>query len=488
MNRKAITTMGLGLASVCFADSANAQLSGLRVTEHVVTATTTWETSPRLGNDQVSNLVTFTRRALLPDGSMGRGDIWLQRLDDHGTPSEPALQLSSGPENCQHNDVSGDCVVWTAYDTTSTLSGRIMAYQISTNLLHTVAEAVVAQEPRVHGGRLAWRESTTFGPQVMLYDLAWLGTPHVADIIAGPIPPTYSLDIGERFVVWTEQTSGQRDVFAFELQTAIRIDVSNTPTTVESEPSVDGPWIAWQEQDLGASESRIRARNMDTDEVRLVAGGGVYNFSPSISGDILTYEKMSGGVRVVCLYRISTGENWQVSGTLADSYGNDVFGNLIAHVDQRTGSEDIYVTEFEFTPASYCEAKINSRGCVPVISYSGTPTLSGPDDFFVTASQVLSNQWGILLWSGGQANLPMGGGTLCLASPILRTPAQPSGGNPPPADCSGSYAFHFSHEYFAAHFVWPGTELCAQFLSRDPAFAPPNNIGLTNALRLTVGP
>jgi len=81
MNRKAITTMGLGLASVCFADSANAQLSGLRVTEHVVTATTTWETSPRLGNDQVSNLVTFTRRALLPDGSMGRGDIWCSAPD-----------------------------------------------------------------------------------------------------------------------------------------------------------------------------------------------------------------------------------------------------------------------------------------------------------------------------------------------------------------------------------------------------------------------
>ncbi len=140
-------------------------------------------------------------------------------------------------------------------------------------------------------------------------------------------------------------------------------------------------------------------------------------------------------------------------------------------------------------PEDYCTAKTNSLGCNPAIWYSGAPSINGPDSFYVNASGVLNNKTGMMLWSGTAASTPFHGGTLCIASPIVRTPLQNSGGSLPPVnDCSGLYSFHFSQAYMASHFLSPGSEVFAQFWSRDPGFSPPNNVGLTNGLHFVIGP
>jgi hypothetical protein len=136
----------------------------------------------------------------------------------------------------------------------------------------------------------------------------------------------------------------------------------------------------------------------------------------------------------------------------------------------------------------YCTAKVNSLGCTPTIGFTGTPSLSGPDNFHITATELMNNKPGLMLWSGNPGSSPLFGGTLCLASPIIRTPSQNSGGNPPPSDCSGSYSFFFSHAYMANAFIGPGTTFYTQYYSRDPGFPAPNNVGLTDGLRVTVGP
>jgi len=138
-------------------------------------------------------------------------------------------------------------------------------------------------------------------------------------------------------------------------------------------------------------------------------------------------------------------------------------------------------------PVTYCTAKVNSMGCLPAIGCVGAPTISGPDDFHVTAASVLNNEVGMVFWGHGPNNLPFMGGTLCVAPPIIRTPVQHSGGNPPPPDCSGSYSFHFSQAYMASKFIVGGTQLYAQYWSRDPGFMPPNNVGLTADLDFIVG-
>lgn len=140
-------------------------------------------------------------------------------------------------------------------------------------------------------------------------------------------------------------------------------------------------------------------------------------------------------------------------------------------------------------PQAYCTAKTNSAGCIPTISFSGFPSLSGTDDFHITASNVLNNKYGTMLWSLSQGAVPFLGGTLCLAAPITRTPGQSAFGTPPPVqDCSGTYTFHLSHSYMLSHLLPPGTKLYAQYWSRDKGFAAPNDIGLTNALSFVICP
>ena len=321
------------------------------ITEYPVTQSSSWETEPRLGNDGISDLVVFMQRDTNTDGSMGPGTVWFQRLDTTGLAMGQPVQVSNSTNHNHLDDVSGDWIAYTAYDSVSTMSGRVMAYQISTGVLHVIASVSYMQEVRLCGRNVVWREGGTGAAQVMLYDLNWLGTSRDANIIAGPIPPTYQLDIGDPFVVWAEKTSLQQDIVAYDVTAGVRVGLTATPEVNDAEPSTSGAWIVWQAQDKGAANSRILARNLDTAEERVIVDNGQFNYRPSVDGDLIAYEGMASGNLGVFVYRISTGETFQITTNSADHYLNDVFGNNVAYVDQRTGTEDIYVSHLQFVPS-----------------------------------------------------------------------------------------------------------------------------------------
>ena len=112
----------------------------------------------------------------------------------------------------------------------------------------------------------------------------------------------------------------------------------------------------------------------------------------------------------------------------------------------------------------------------------------GFHDRHVDAEDVLSHRNGLFFWGYAPASIPFSGGLLCVAPPQVRTPAQGSGGNPGLNDCSGTYAFHFSHAYMASKGLAAGTTLNGQFYSRDPFQVPPFQIGLTDAIEFTIEP
>ena len=187
------------------------------------------------------------------------------------------------------------------------------------------------------------------------------------------------------------------------------------------------------------------------------------------------------------------GQSWPLRGSLsADGLRMGFHSqakNLVA--GDTNNAFDVFVHDLTLACpplATYCTAKANSLGCAPTIGASGLPELTGNDAFFVVAERVLSNKIGMLFWGLAPASTPFAGGTLCIQQPLVRTPIQPSGGNPPPDDCSGTYSFHFSQAYMAANGLAPGTSVYAQYWSRDPGFAPPQNIGLTDALSFTTCP
>jgi hypothetical protein len=135
----------------------------------------------------------------------------------------------------------------------------------------------------------------------------------------------------------------------------------------------------------------------------------------------------------------------------------------------------------------YCSAKPSSIGCVPAIASSGTSSLSSPLPMVLSATQVPSHKSGLLLYgTNGPDVQPFQGGTLCARSPLHRTLVQGSGGNPPPEDCSGSFALDF--KAYALSGVDPnlvaGASVNAQYWFRDGG--DPHGSGLSDAVAFTL--
>ena len=92
--------------------------------------------------------------------------------------------------------------------------------------------------------------------------------------------------------------------------------------------------------------------------------------------------------------------------------------------------------------------------------------------------------------------MPFQGGTLCIASPIGRTPPTNSGGTPGPAlDCSGVLSIDFNafalgllggNPFFELQI--PGTRICAQWWSRDPGYPSTQASSLADGLSFVIRP
>ncbi|HUR28695.1 MAG TPA: CHRD domain-containing protein [Planctomycetota bacterium] len=145
-------------------------------------------------------------------------------------------------------------------------------------------------------------------------------------------------------------------------------------------------------------------------------------------------------------------------------------------------------------PNTYCTPKVNSLGCTPVISANGTPSATSGSGFVVSATNVINNKPGLLIYANtGGAAVPFSGGTLCINTPIRRSIPLNSTGNPPPNDCSGLYTIDMNAFAVgalggipAAYLTASGTVVCCQFWGRDNGFTPPDNATLTDALQYQI--
>ncbi len=163
-----------------------------------------------------------------------------------------------------------------------------------------------------------------------------------------------------------------------------------------------------------------------------------------------------------------------------------VAGGVNANGNQN-GFARVIAVDDPMPPSIFCTAKVNSQGCAPAISNSGTPTLSGADDFTVHASNVVNQKIGLFLW-GTSPNLSwFMGGMLCVGPPQKRTALVTSGGSAGGPDCSGTLAYTFTHAYMQSQGLAAGSMLYVQGWYRDP-YLQFNQIGLTNALLAVVAP
>ncbi|HTF89283.1 MAG TPA: FG-GAP-like repeat-containing protein [Planctomycetota bacterium] len=169
----------------------------------------------------------------------------------------------------------------------------------------------------------------------------------------------------------------------------------------------------------------------------------------------------------------------------------DHSGNLAVSLSRRV---ELFTCPAPFT---YCTAKVNSLGCLPVISSTGSPSASLGFNFMLIGSNVRNEKPGLLIYSNaGQASAPFQGGVRCVNVPIKRSIAVFSYGNPGPInDCSGAYTLDMNTFATgslgglpASYLLVPGTQVDAQWWGRDQGFAPPNNSTLTGGLEFVICP
>lgn len=141
-------------------------------------------------------------------------------------------------------------------------------------------------------------------------------------------------------------------------------------------------------------------------------------------------------------------------------------------------------------PGTFCTAKTNSQGCVPVAGSTGVPQLSGPDNLHITSSNVINNKAGVMYWGLAPRVTPVAfvGGLNCIQAPTIRTPVQNSGGNAPPDDCSGTFDFFFSHAYMGLTGLAAGSSAYCQYWYRDPAHPDGTAAGLSDSVCFEVLP
>lgn len=230
-------------------------------------------------------------------------------------------------------------------------------------------------------------------------------------------------------------------------------------------------------------------------DASLLPGHGIVN-----GGDVFVFDRATHVTE-----RVSYGDQGQigdntsgindvgsyVGAVIGDDHSAIAFESLAANLvpGDTNYNRDVFVRTCSLdVPEIYCTAKVNSLGCTPTISYSGSPSVSAGSGFTISATHVLNNRSGLLFYglNGPQAAL-FQGGYLCVTPPTRRSAIQQSGGSALPAnDCSGQFVFDFN-AYIASGvdpILVQDQPVWAQFWSRDAASASTTN--LTDAIAFVI--
>lgn len=344
----------------------------LSVQELQLTKNGAFNTTPVGARDSISPWVVYATTNFTV-GS--QSSIWYQRFDANAVVGT-AVQVSTGTTSDQLDDTDGNSIVYTAYQSTTSLAGSINLYDPVTQTVATVGTAPSLYGARVSGDNVVWLEGTSGATSVMLANTT---TPTAAPInLAGPSPSVSSVDVGSRFVVYERVVNGQHDVMAYDLAQKVTVAVANNPNLNERLPHTSGSWVVWEVQATGSTA--VIAMNMDTQQVVTVAQGAMTNESPTIDGNLIAYQANPNGVFNVYVYRIPQGDTFQVTSNSNDEQLNDVFGNMVTYVDNRGGSYNVYVSMLTFaTPADPNGTTTGGGGSTNPNTVTSDPNAVGSD-------------------------------------------------------------------------------------------------------------
>jgi hypothetical protein len=152
-----------------------------------------------------------------------------------------------------------------------------------------------------------------------------------------------------------------------------------------------------------------------------------------------------------------------------------------------TNLKKLFVVRGFTATATFCEPLVvSTTSCTPSIAWSGTPTLTGADDFVVRCDQTPLGQNGIEIWSLETQQKPFASAFLCVAQPFHRIQIPAVGGPGGAINCTGVLSQAWTHSFFNAHALTAGLTVYTQFVVRDHSTNAVSSLLISDALRFTV--
>jgi len=231
------------------------------------------------------------------------------------------------------------------------------------------------------------------------------------------------------------------------------------------------------------------AGDVDADGFDDVIVGSIWDDISGVSSGSAKVFSGKLGLQIFTFSGSAAQQQFGAQVSTAGDVNNDGFDDLLvsAYLDDTNGHDAGLVrviSPLPFPTGTYCQGKVNSAGCLPVIATSGTAKASGTSAFTISATKIVAQKSGLLFYGFAPANLPFQGGTLCVDPPTRRTPAQNSGSSG--TGCTGSFSMNFNAfiQGGGDPQLVAGQEVYAQYYFRDVS----STAGLTNAVSFTINP
>ncbi len=226
-----------------------------------------------------------------------------------------------------------------------------------------------------------------------------------------------------------------------------------------------------------------------------VADNLIPGFTPP-SYNVYRGEILTGKIECVSVSVTGGYQNHQSLNSCINADGRFVvFWSHANNLDPTRGElygPEVYIRDMALAsvPKVYCLSTEGTAGCLPSMSFTGTPSASAPSGFTLTTSSLRNQKPGLLFYAttGSQLSL-IPAGWLCVLPPLTRTSVQSSGGSSSSTtDCSGMLQLDFNT--WASSGVDPalvaGQSVWAQSWSREPDL--PATSYLSDAIVFTLGP
>ena len=325
----------------------------------IITSADAFETVPSVGEDSTSEFVVYTRREVLPS-QLGPGDIFMQRINPDGAPFDAPMRISndspSTPKDDEFNDVHGSRVVYTAFDSTTTLNGAIKVFDNQTGLTDVLFSGGTVFEVRIHGTAVVFVTGNPGATVINYVDLTWLPLTPITLSNTGAT----NVEIDSEFIVWEEIQFGSKDIIAYERTTGLTFTVSSN-LTADRRPATFGNYVVWVASNETNNSVTIELHDMVTGITTTVADNNALVRAPTINGDFVAYETDLDGDFDTFMFRISDGNSFQVTTDADDQVLNDIFGDKIAYANMdktgtvNDGGSDVRLVQFTFEPVGPCD-------------------------------------------------------------------------------------------------------------------------------------